>query len=107
MTIAELLKDYDKSLTSDLQQELLKTSRKIAFVCIDCDLYESAVPVFKFIEPLIQEGTIIYIDDFFAGYKGSPGRGVARAFEEFREKSKFKFIELLQVGWTSRSFVTY
>lgn len=73
-----------------------------------CDLYESAIPVFNFIEPLIQEGTVIYIDDYFAGFKGSPATGPARAFHEFESKSRFKFAQHMQVGggrvlhiWTS------
>lgn len=98
---------YDKSLTKELQAKFVSSGRKIALVNVDCDLYESAVPVFNFIEPLLQEGTVIYIDDFFAGYNGSPARGVPKAFKEFQERSKFKFIEHLQVGWTGRSFISY
>lgn len=98
---------YDQSLTPTLQKELLKTGRKIAFLCVDCDLYESAVPVFNFIEPFLQEGTVVFIDDFFAGYHGSPAKGVPKAFAEFQERTKFRFIEHFQVGWAGRSFITY
>ena len=52
-----------------------KSARKIALVNIDCDLYEFAVPVFDFIDPLLQEGAVIYVDDLFAGYKGHPAQG--------------------------------
>lgn len=98
---------YRDSLTKQLRNELLDTENKIALVTIDCDLYESAVPVFEFIEPLLQEGSEVYIDDLFAGYKGAPTKGVARAFLEFQQKSRWKFVRHLDVGWWGRSYITY
>jgi hypothetical protein len=80
---------------------------KIALVNIDCDLYESAVPVFRFIEPLLQEGTLLYIDDFYAGYCGSPRRGVARAFTEFAGRAAFRFQPFLNAGYWGKSFIAY
>ena len=98
---------YDQSLTKPLQKKFLDEENKIGIVNVDCDLYESAVPVFDFIEPLLQEGSLIYIDDLFVGYKGSPMRGVARAFLEFQARSRFKFVRHLDVGWWGRSYIAY
>lgn len=98
---------YQDSLTPARQAEFLASGRKIALACIDCDLYESAVPVFRFLEPLLQEGSLLYLDDLFAGYKGSPAKGVARAFREFQEQSRFTFAPHMQVGWWGRSFIAY
>ena len=66
---------YSESLTRALRRKYVDSGRKISLVNIDCDLYESATPVFDFIDPLLQEGTSIYIDDLFAGYKGHPHKG--------------------------------
>jgi hypothetical protein len=96
---------YDKSLTKALQQKMKTKDNKIALVTVDCDLYESAVPVFKFIEPLLQEGSVIYMDDLFVGTKGSPKRGVARAFLEFQKRSKWKFIRHMDVSWWGRTYI--
>lgn len=98
---------YDESLSTSLQKKLIETGRKPMLINIDCDLYESAVPVLKFIEPLLQEGTVIYIDDIFAGYKGSPIKGVARAFNEFRKNTNWKFVKHLDIGWFGRSYIAY
>ena len=98
---------YSNSLTPTLQNDLLSRKRKIALVNIDCDLYESAVPVFSFIEPLLQEGSVIYLDDYFAGHCGSPNRGVQKAFNEYKEVSAWKFIEQMQIGWWGRSYIVY
>jgi hypothetical protein len=74
---------------------------------VDCDLYESAVPVFNFIEPLLQEGTVIYIDDLFAGYKGSPNKGVALAFLEWQKESRWRIVRHLDIGWWGRSYIVH
>lgn len=98
---------YADSLTKELQTKLTAEGAKVSLACVDCDLYESAVPVFRFLEPLLQEGTVIYLDDYYAGHKGSPLQGVPRAFTEFQSTSAFKFESYLRVGWWGRAFVTY
>jgi O-methyltransferase len=74
---------FGDTLTSDVAKKHKISRASIAF--IDCDLYESAVPVFRFITDLIQDGTVIIIDDFFR-YKGHPQKGIRRAFSEWLEK---------------------
>jgi|TARA_B100001971_G_C18199740_1_gene543794 hypothetical protein len=98
---------YDKSLTPDLKKQLLEDSVKAAFICIDCDLYESGVSVFEFIDDFIQEGTVVYIEGWFAGYKGNPNQGLSKAFRDFEKRSKFKFVDFLNVSWMGRSFIAY
>ena len=98
---------YQNSLTPTLQEAMLVSGQLAMLVTVDCDLYESAVPVFRFIEPLLQEGTVIYIDDLFAGYRGSPKRGVSRAFMEFQKNTPWKFVRHLDVGWWGRSYIAY
>lgn len=56
--------------------------RKIALVHIDCDVYESARTVLWAIEPLLQDGCLLLLDDYFC-YKADPGKGEARALREF------------------------
>jgi hypothetical protein len=97
---------YDSSLTDERQRDMLNRGTKAALITVDCDLYESAVPVFNFIEPLLQEGTAIYMDDLLVGNKGNPNRGVARAFLEFQQRSRWQFIPHLEVGWWGRSYIT-
>jgi len=98
---------YADSLTPKLQKALLDQGRKIALANIDCDLYESAAPVFDFIDPLLQEGASIYIDDLFAGYRGNPSKGVARAFLEWQRRTRWKVQRHLDVGWWGRSYIVY
>lgn len=96
---------YGDSLTPALKQQFADSGRRIALANIDCDLYESAVPVFDFIEPLLQAGSVLYIDDLFVGNRGNPGRGLARAFVEYRQRSRWRFVRHLDIGWWGRSYI--
>ena len=68
-----------------------------AVVMIDNDTYSGAQSCFRFIEPILQEGTIIILDDFFS-YKGSDEKGLCGAFTEFAIVSKFKFRQISDYG---------
>lgn len=98
---------YQNSLTREVQREFRDNQAKIALCTVDCDLYESAASVFEFIDPLLQEGSVIYLDDLFAGYKGSPAKGMARAFLEYQKKTRWKFVRHLDIGWWGRSYIVY
>ena len=95
---------YDKSLEAISEGGGLS---KAALICIDCDLYISAKPVYKFIDKLIVEGTIIYVDDYYAGYKGNPNRGVSKAHKEWEENTCWKLEPYHRVGSFGRSFICY
>lgn len=98
---------YQDSLNTDLKNKLSNENVKVAMATVDCDLYESAVPVFNFLETFIQEGSYIYIDDYFCGYRGSPKKGVAKAFHDFEKTSKYGFHPHVTVGWWGKAFIVY
>jgi len=72
---------YDKSLTPELAARLKPT--KAAVIYVDCDLYESTVPVLAFVKDFLQPGTILVFDDWNC-FLADPERGERRAFREFR-----------------------
>ena len=77
-----------------------------SFVNVDCDLYESTVPVLEFITPLLQTGTIVYFDDWFS-YRGSMAHGEARAAREWLTRHPdIQLVEYRNVGITGKMFVT-
>ena len=98
---------YKASLTLALQQELLTMDARASLITVDCDLIDSARDVFRFVGPFLQPGTVVYLDDMFGGYQGSPVKGVYKAFQEFMETTEFRFFPYLQVGAFGRSFITY
>ena len=98
---------FNETLTTTLQQKLLDENHSIAFCNIDCDLRESAEDVFQFIAPLVKEGTLLYLDDYFAGYGGRIAKGVAGAYWQFLEKFGWKSEEFASVGFWGKAFVLY
>lgn len=75
---------FQESLTPNLHRNLDLV--KAAIVYIDCDLYESTKPVLEFVQPILQDGTLLIFDDYFC-FKGNPDFGERRAFREFLERN--------------------
>ena len=67
-------------------QHTAMAGRKAAIVYIDCDLYESTVPVLDFINQYLSDGTIVCFDDYYC-YAGRPDQGEQRALGEFLDKN--------------------
>ena len=63
--------------------------------------------MFNFIDELLAEGTVKYIYDMFVGYKGQRNKGVAKAFYEFENLSKWSFEKYLDIEWFGRSFIVH
>ena len=96
---------YDKSLTKELQFSLLP--KKASIVWIDCDLYESTVPVLDFIIPFLQNGTVLCFDDWFS-YAGHQQKGEIRATNEWlQDNPNIKLIDYKTFGNTGKSFLVY
>jgi O-methyltransferase len=71
---------FDRSLTPEIKQQ--HAMSPAALVMIDCDLYQSTVPVLGFLADLLQEGTILLFDDWYC-FAEADDRGEPRAFREF------------------------
>ncbi len=71
---------FDQSLTPELKSRHAMSSA--ALVNVDCDLYQSTVPVLDFVADLLQDGTIVLFDDWYA-FAEADDRGEPRAFREF------------------------
>lgn len=94
---------YEDSLTDDTRKKL--GLKKAGLVYVDCDLYESTVPVLRFVLPILQTGTVIAFDDWFA-FNGDPERGGQLALKEFLlENPSIKVVDFLGFGWHGKSFI--
>lgn len=93
---------YAETLTDALRERL--ASRLAAVVYVDCDLYESAVPVLRFARPFLQLGTIVVFDDWDC-FKANPDKGERRAWREFLEANpSLRFEEFCRVSM-AKAFV--
>jgi len=71
---------FDETLTASLKVQ--QSMQSAALVMVDCDLYQSTVPVLSFIADLLQDGTIVLFDDRYC-FGQDASRGEPRAFGEF------------------------
>ena len=51
---------FDKTLNLEEMQKI----KKISFAFIDCDIYESAIPIFEYLNERVSVGGFVMIDDF-------------------------------------------
>lgn len=94
---------YDASLVPEVKAR--HALRQAALVMIDCDLYESTVPVLDFITDLVGQGTVIVFHDWFR-FKGSPLQGEQRACGEWLARNpQFELIEYWREGPQAMSFL--
>lgn len=78
---------------------------RAAFVNVDCDLYESTVPVLDFVTPLLQTGTILYFDDWYSIH-GSMNHGEPKACAEWLARNpKIRLVPYRDVGVTGKMFI--
>jgi O-methyltransferase len=79
--------------------------RQAAIVMIDCDLYESTVPVLNFLTDLVGQGTILIFHDWFR-FRGSPRCGEQRACREWQDRNPhLELIEYWREGPQAVSFL--
>ena len=94
---------YNESLTEELKKKL--PIKKASIIHVDCDLYESTVPVLHFIESYVQDGTVVMFDDWFS-YKGRQDMGEARAFREWiLNNPSIRAVEYFNYTKTGKSFL--
>lgn len=93
---------FDKTLSRDMAKSY--GIDKLAAVWIDCDLYESTVPVLDFITPYLSVGSVIFFDDWRC-FRNHPEYGQQKACKEWLAANpKIKLSELLSFGWNGIVF---
>jgi hypothetical protein len=65
---------------------------RAAVIHVDCDLYTSTKTVLAFCEPLLQPGTVLMFDDWYAFGDESDEMGEAKAFDEWSQKDRFEVL---------------
>ncbi len=93
---------FDQVLNQELT--IRHDLKKIAAAWIDCDLYESTIPVLDFITDKIVTGSVIIFDDWRC-YRNLPDFGEQRACREWLEKNPEIILhELLSFGFHGIAF---
>jgi O-methyltransferase len=96
---------FHETLTPELKRQ--KNLKIASIVYVDCDLYNSAVPVLNYITDLVETGSVIIFDDWFC-FKGNPERGVQRACSEWlSENPGISLNDWHLFGAYGKSFIVY
>lgn len=92
---------FNRTLEKDQPSAAIGT---VAVAWVDCDLYESTVPVLGFLAPRLQSGSVIVFDDWGC-YRNQPNSGQQQACREWLEANpQLSLNPLLSYGWTGRVF---
>lgn len=76
----------------------------VAVAWIDCDLYESTVPVLRFLASRLKPGSVVVFDDWGC-YRNQPDKGEQRACREWLgDNPQLRLDPLFSYGWTGRVF---
>jgi O-methyltransferase len=78
---------------------------RIAVAWVDCDLYESTVPVLDFLTSQLLDGSVLVFDDWFC-FHGRPDRGEQRACREWLSAHpEIRLVPYRDFHWGGRSFL--
>jgi hypothetical protein len=95
------------TVTEGFYHETLSSAGKnpLAVAWVDCDLYESTVPVLDFLTDQLQDGSVLVFDDWFC-FHGRPDRGEQRACREWLEANPdITLVPYRDFHWAGRSFL--
>lgn len=102
-----LVKGYVEETIAGRHPTELYGEKKCAVVFVDCDLMNPALVSLEFVTPIIQPGTVIILDDYWA-YKGSPTLGPCGALATWLERHpNIKVRDYFTYGYGGTSFIVY
>ena len=79
-----LIKGYFENTVAGKQPEEICGSDKAAIVFLDCDLMNPALIALNFAHPMLQPGSVLILDDYWA-YKGDRHLGTSGALNRYLE----------------------
>ncbi|TFH42831.1 MAG: hypothetical protein E4H01_12890 [Lysobacterales bacterium] len=94
---------FEDSLNAQTKRDLGLERAAVAW--FDCDLFTSTQSALEFLTDLVQPGTVVVFDDWLA-FRGDPGRGEQRAFQEWLERNPhIRPIKFGKMGWHGQAFI--
>jgi O-methyltransferase len=94
---------YSDTLNHETEEKL--GLRAAAIVNVDCDVYESTVPVLTFVEPYLVDGSIVIFDDWYC-FANREELGEQKAFKEWLERNgQLRATPYKEYGWDGKAFI--
>lgn len=102
-----LVKGYFEETIAGKDIRTMYSNEQCAIVFIDCDLMNPALTALKFVAPVLQEGSVIILDDYWA-YRGDHRRGTCGALRAFLDTyPNIGVRPYCTYGYGGQSFVVY
>ena len=84
-----------------------QTDRKFSVVWVDCDLYESTVPVLEWLTDKLVDGSVICFDDWYT-FNARPDKGEQRACAEWLAANPdLSLMPYREFHWAGKSFILH
>jgi hypothetical protein len=94
---------FGETLTAEIKRQYNITAVAVAW--IDCDLYESTVPVLEFLVDILEQGSVLIFRDWYC-YRSNRNRGELRAVGEWLGRyPDVALIPYRPVGWNGEAFL--
>ena len=92
--------------SDELFEQLAQCERflPVSIAVIDVDIYESCVPVLNFLEPFLQQDSILIFDDY-NDMRRSDQHGERKALKEFLDRTGIELSPLFEIGRECAGFV--
>jgi len=101
----KLIKGYFEETAKPELLSVRHGNDKCSIIFIDCDLMNPAYVALDYVQPILQKGSIIILDDYFA-YLGDENLGTCGALNKFLLKfPQIKVREYADYGYGGKSFV--
>lgn len=101
----KLIKGYFEESIVNKQPKEIAGEDKCAIIFIDTDLMNPALIAMEFIQPILQKGSILILDDYFA-YRGDGTKGTSGALKTFLLKhTSITLREYFKYGHGGISFI--
>lgn len=96
---------FNESLTAVAKEQNGLQEKCISVRRIDCDLLESTLDVLRFVEPLLEDGALIYFDDWRL-CRGNPKIGERGAVKQWlKENPHIDLLEFDSTHWQHQWFI--
>lgn len=96
---------FEETVQGKSPLQVLGRDEKVAIIFIDCDLMGPALIALTFAKTMLQPGSIVILDDYWA-YKGSTELGTCGALQTFlKGQSEIKMRDYYPYGHGGMSFV--
>lgn len=104
----EIIKGYYSSTLNKMLLYKFKQKKiKASMINIDCDLNESVRDSLRFALNFVQNGTVLYIDDYYLTFQGSPFKGNQKIVSDLLNQFKIHYEPWHVCGSSGKSFLLY